>query len=165
MQYIKWVKDKGAELDKVTLKYFTPSYRGLIANRDIKNGEEIITIPRSAIITLAMAKKGVVGAKIVEHKLDLIYPNNSTLATYVLTEMLNPKSDWVNLYQAFPKSVSNFPLFFTPAELKYFEGSHFISTSSMLILSRRSPHAKGGHAEGLQQDSRQGAGLQEALLR
>ncbi len=124
--YVDWMKGEGAKLEKIGLKYFYPSYRGIVARRRIFKGETVIFVPKSAIITLRTAKQGEVGAQLVAKNVQLTYPNNSFLSTYVLSEQAKKESKWKVLFEAFPKSVSNFPAFFTEEEKKLLTGSPFL---------------------------------------
>ena len=92
----------------------------------IAKDEPVMVVPRSAIITLAMAREGVVGAQLMQKGAELIYPNNSYLSTFVLEEATKPLSEWALLLDAFPKSVSNFPIFYTSAERALLNGSTFL---------------------------------------
>ena len=80
------------------------------------------------MITLRLAKDAPIGKKIVSKNANLIYPNNSTLATFVLWEKANPATQWSLIFKAMPQSVSNFPLFYTEEEKKLLTGSHFLRT-------------------------------------
>ena len=130
LKYIRWVKDNGGVFDKVALKYFAPGYRGIVATQDISKDETIMLVPRANIITLAMARSGAIGAKLVEQSAELIYPNNSFLSTFVLDESTKPASPWSLLLEGFPKSVANFPIFYTTAERTLLTGSSFLGEDS-----------------------------------
>ena len=41
----KWLRENGAVFDKLKLVYFGPGYRGIMAARDIKQGETVVFIP------------------------------------------------------------------------------------------------------------------------
>lgn len=133
--YIQWVKKQGADFGKLALKYFSSSYRGISAKQDIKKDDIIVYVPKEAMITLKTARNGPIGTKIVSSNLSMIYPNNSTLSTYVLTEMIKPDSKWAFLFKSFPQSVSNFPLFFSQAELKLLQGSPMMGTFRFRIFA------------------------------
>jgi len=127
MNYINWMKEQGTEMDKITIKYFSKDYRGIIAKKLIQKKEDVIFVPKCAIISLRTAKNGKIGQQLVEKKVSLAYPNNSFLSTYVLSEIANPASKWKVIFDAFPKNVSNFPIFFTETELNLLTGSPFLS--------------------------------------
>jgi len=126
--YANWMKSKGAKFDKVELKWFHTDYRGIVATDVILKNEIIMYIPDAAIISLQVAKQAPIGKKLEMNEGSLIYPNNSTLSSYVLWEMSNPYSPWTFFLKALPKSVSSFPVFYTPNELKLLEGSSFVQS-------------------------------------
>ncbi len=125
-KYTNWMKSLGAQFPKIELKYFRPHYRGIVATDTISKGDIIISVPKEGMITLRMAKQTMIGKKILDHGTSLIYPNNSLLSTYVLLEKANPKTSWAHLLEALPKSVSNFPIFFTKEEKALLTGSQFL---------------------------------------
>jgi hypothetical protein len=122
------MKDNGATFSKITLKFFGPNYRGIVATSPLDKDEVVLSVPKEAIITLTMAKNTSIGKKITSSGTFLIYPNNSTLATYVLLERANPHTKWKYMIDAMPKSVSNFPIFFTEEEKSLLKGSQFLRT-------------------------------------
>jgi hypothetical protein len=115
------------------IRYIAEEYRGVTAGADIEKGETIISVPKNAIITLQMAKETEVGKKIVEQKVSLIYPNNSTLATFVLLEKSKPTTKWKPLFDAFPKKVDNFPIFYNKEELDLLKGTQFLRICSPIF--------------------------------
>ena len=42
-----WMKEGGAEFDKLKLRYYTESFRGIHAAQEIKNGETLLYVPKS----------------------------------------------------------------------------------------------------------------------
>ncbi len=122
------MKSGGAKLDKISLRCFGPSYRGIVAQRRIFLGEPVIVVPREEIVTVWMAKQTEIGAKLATREVPLIYPNNSLLSLFVLMEQAKSESKWHTVFEGFPKSVSNFPLFFTEEEKKLLIGSPFLTT-------------------------------------
>ena len=125
-EYAEWIKSEGATFDKVSLKYFHPDYRGLVANSSIEKEGEVLFVPEKAMITLKMAKESPIGVKLKNGDANLIYPNNSTLSTFVLNEVANPRTKWTFFLKALPKSVTSFPIFFTEEERKLLTGSLFL---------------------------------------
>ena len=41
-----WMKNGGAEFEKLKLRYYTEDYRGVHAARNIKKGETILYVPK-----------------------------------------------------------------------------------------------------------------------
>jgi hypothetical protein len=116
----------GSQFIKIELKYFYKDYRGIVATSNIGKGDVFVFVPKNGMITLSMAKQGRIGKKLVESGANLIYPNNSFLSTYVLTEINDPNSKWKLFIDALPKSVDNFPIFFSPKERQMLTGSGFL---------------------------------------
>jgi len=124
--FTKWMKEKGAEFGKIELKYFYKDYRGVMATDDINENEVIISVPISIMITLEMAREASIGKQCLEKHANLIYPNNSLLSTFVLSEKANPGSPWSLFFKTLPQSVDNFPIFYNKAERNLLEGSNFL---------------------------------------
>ncbi len=158
------MKKNGGLFEKVALKYFAPGYRGIIATQNIAKEETVMLVPRANIITLAMARNGAIGSKLVKQSAELIYPNNSFLSTFVLEESTKAGSVWSLLWEGFPKSVSNFPIFYTSAERALLAGSKFVGIAKA-AKSRGHRCAEGGHEEGLRDDLPNRARVQGALSR
>ena len=80
------MKKGGAELGKLKLRYYSDNYRGVHAQRDIKNGEEVLFVPLNQIITLQMAFRSPIGKLMYEKGLRqrLISPKHSFLGAYLL---------------------------------------------------------------------------------
>ena len=82
----QWMKDDGAEYDKLKMRYYAPDYRGVHAARDVKKGETILYVPRKEIITLEMAMESPIGklmaARNFRHR--LISPKHSFLSCYIM---------------------------------------------------------------------------------
>ena len=58
-----WMKEGGANFDKLKMRYYAPDYRGVHASRSIKKGETILYVPKDEIITLEMAQESPIGAQ------------------------------------------------------------------------------------------------------
>ena len=69
-------------------RFYTPIYRGVHAARDIHAGEEILLVPKEAIITLEMAEASPIGSKMMYHNLmsRLLSPKHGFLTTFILQE-------------------------------------------------------------------------------
>lgn len=90
----RWMKDGGANFDKLKLRYYGPDYRGVHAARNIKKNETILYVPKSEIITLEMAMESPIGALMAARNFRqrLISPKHSFLATYIMQERRKPVS-------------------------------------------------------------------------
>ena len=123
----KWMREWGANFDKLKVRYYAPDYRGVHAARDIKKGETILYVPKSEIITLEMAMESPIGALMHARNFRqrLISPKHSFLATYIMQERRKTDS-WFDKYiDILPKAFDNFPIFYTQVERTWLEGSPF----------------------------------------
>lgn len=139
---LKWLKDGGSQFDKLKIRYYTEDYRGVHAARDIKKGETILYVPKEQIITLEMAFASPVGKKMYEKGLRqrLISPKHSFLCTFIMQERRKPDTEWKYYIDILPKSYTNFPIFFTPEEKKYLEGSPFLDQVEEKIIDIKSDY-------------------------
>ena len=64
--FFDWMKEGGANFDKLKLRYYGPDYRGVHAARDIKKGEQILYVPKKELITLEMAIDTPIGRKMFQ---------------------------------------------------------------------------------------------------
>ena len=123
---LQTLEQGGARLDKLKLRWYAEGYRGVHAKRKIRKNEEILYVPRDLIITLEMAKAAPIGKKMVDAGLDLLSPKHCFLTTYVLQERRNLTSKWKFFLDILPKTMENFPIFFSESEEVHLEGSPFL---------------------------------------
>ena len=57
-----WLKNDGAQFDKLKLRYYTEDYRGVHASRAIKKGETLLLVPLKDLLTLDMAMESPLGS-------------------------------------------------------------------------------------------------------
>ncbi len=124
-RFLKWLKDNGAIFDKLQIRFYTKNYRGVHAKSKIKLNEVFLVVPQRLIMTLEMARESPIGAKMMKANLHLISPKHSFLSTLVMQEKRIPESKWHPYLDILPKDLGSFPIFFTPEEKKWLEGSPF----------------------------------------
>ena len=73
-----------------------------------------------------MAKAAPIGKKMVEAGLDLLSPKHCFLTSYILQERRNVFSKWRFFLEILPKTMENFPIFFSAEEEALLEGSPFL---------------------------------------
>jgi hypothetical protein len=85
-------------------------------------------VPLSLIITLEMAYKTPIGKLMYEKGLRqrLISPKHSFLCCYLMQERRKERSPFAPYLEILPKSLRDFPIFFTDAEKEYLKGSPFL---------------------------------------
>jgi len=74
-----------------------------------------------------MAQTTTISQKIIKNNLELLSPKHSFLSTYILREKNNPKSFWKPYLDLLPTHYHSMPIFFTPEELTWLEGSPFLN--------------------------------------
>jgi histone-lysine N-methyltransferase SETD3 len=134
--FTKWLADGGVDMGKIKIRYYAPSYRGVHARGTIRRNEVFLVVPRKLLITLEMAKATPIGAQMVKAKVDLLSPKHSYLSSFVLQERRKPETFWAPYFEMLPKSVSNFPVFFTVEEKQLLAGSPFLRTSAADLQAR-----------------------------
>ena len=127
-KFVGWLQKGGTMFDKIKIRYYSPDYRGVHARTKIRKNEVFLLIPKERIITLEMAKSAPIGAKMELAHLSLLSPKHSFLSSFVLQERRKPDSIWEPYLDILPKCLSSFPVFFTPEEKKWLEGSPFLGT-------------------------------------
>ncbi|KAJ2009299.1 hypothetical protein GGI04_000548, partial [Coemansia thaxteri] len=55
----RWSKERGFPKTKLTLAYFPDTFRGMMATRDIEQGEAIVRVPDRLLVTASKAKAAV----------------------------------------------------------------------------------------------------------
>jgi len=110
-----WMRNDGAEFDKLKVRYYAPDYRGVHAAREIKKGETILYVPLKEIITLEMAMESPIGSLMAARNFRqrLVSPKHSFLATYIMEERRKPNSWFDKFIDILPKCFDNFPIFYT----------------------------------------------------
>jgi histone-lysine N-methyltransferase SETD3 len=63
---------------------------------------------------------------------ELNSPKHCLLTTYILQEKYNKNSKWKYYLDILPQDYTNFPIFYTDGELKYLEGSPFLSKYTLI---------------------------------
>lgn len=124
-RYEEWLINSGGTMFRTGIKQFSEDYRGIVAKENIKKGRILVMVPKDLIITMSLVKSSSIAQRIIESGKTLIYPNNSLMAAFVISEQANPDSKWKLFLLALPKSTSSFPVFFTEKEKQLLIGSHF----------------------------------------
>lgn len=125
---LDWMQNGGADFSKLKLRYYSENYRGVHASRNIVNGETVLFVPLKQIVTLEMAFKSPIGQLMYEKGLRtrLISPKHSFLGTYLMQERRKADKQFTEYLDILPKSLRDFPIFFTEAERHWLKGSPFL---------------------------------------
>lgn len=122
-----WMKEGGAEFNKLKLRYYTEDYRGVHASQSINKGETILYVPLNELLTLDMAMQSPIGSLMAARNFRnrLISPKHSFLATYIMEEKRKSNSPFLKFIDILPKGFTNFPIFYTKEEREWLVGSPF----------------------------------------
>lgn len=133
---LKWLLDGGSIFPKLYMKWYSADFRGVHALTPVRNGEVIMSIPITHIMTCEDAKKCEMGAKIVRSGYD-IQSEDSYLAAYLLQEKHNQNSYWKPYLDCLPKDYANMPIYFGPELLAMLKGSFSLEMRAARIQSLR----------------------------
>ena len=100
--------------------------RGVSALVDIEPESTIVTVPLKCLITVEMGKATDVGQAVIAADLELDAPKHVFLMLYMLIDRRNPHSFFRPYYDILPKKLSNMPIFWTPEELAWLQGSYLL---------------------------------------
>jgi len=103
--------------------------RGVHARTHIPPNTVCVTIPRRCLITVEMGQATPIGQAILDSDLDLDAPKHIFLMIYLLWDrkVNGPSSFFHPYYDILPKTLCNMPIFWTPEELSYLEGSYLLT--------------------------------------
>ncbi|KAJ2443304.1 hypothetical protein GGI03_008039 [Coemansia sp. RSA 2337] len=111
-----WCKEQGLPKTKLTLAYFPDTFRGMMATRDISQGEDVVRVPERLLITASkvkqamLARAAVDGGSIQSNCWDLSEHQSLTYWVYVEAE-LQEHSEWYSYICSLPRDFASIPLF------------------------------------------------------
>jgi SET domain len=103
--------------------------RGVHASTDIPKGTLLISVPRRCIVTTDMGRTLPLAKKIKESEHHLYAPRHIYIVLYILWDITTNGSDsfFHPYYDVLPKSFPNCPIYWSPEELEYLEGSFLVN--------------------------------------
>lgn len=113
----RWCKQQGLPKTKLTLAYFPETYRGMMATRDIAEGEDLITVPERLLITASKVKECVQtnsGKAYHGSRWDLSEIQSLVYWVYMLVcQKLgsDTTTGWNSYLRSLPKEFNSLPLF------------------------------------------------------
>lgn len=125
-EFTQWAKSSGTEFGKIRIKQFAPDYRGVCAQKQIKAEEQILSVPEELIITEEKGKNTKLGRLVAESGMEPDYPFLFYLAIFILEEMMKKDSLWKPYMDVYPKTASNFPIFYTNEEKALLVGTSML---------------------------------------
>ncbi|XP_066981550.1 actin-histidine N-methyltransferase [Macrobrachium rosenbergii] len=119
--FMTWLKENNVRMTGVEVTDYGDAGFGLRATEDLKQGQEVICVPQSAMLTEETAKKSYLGS-LMERDPILQHMSNVSLALHVLGEYVNPSSPWLPYLRFLPSTYST-TLYFTPQQMQMLKGS------------------------------------------
>ena len=126
-EFVRWLRENGAKFPDLYFKCYSRDVRGVHTRRRIPPYQQIIAIPLKCIITDQTGRNTPLGRRLeaVSHKLTV--PNHCQVIVYMMTtRKTGNRSFYAPYYKTLPYSFDNFPIFWTPDELKKLEGSDLV---------------------------------------
>jgi histone-lysine N-methyltransferase SETD3 len=122
----KWLETGNAR-SNLEIRLYAKNYRGTHAKKPLENDEEIIFVPRGLMLTLEVAETIDIGKKMkeLEDSFSNFNIEVNLLAAFLLHEKKNPDSFWKPYIEMLPTSYDTNPLFYSPEEMYWLEGSPF----------------------------------------
>ena len=122
---IKWLLENGAEFPNLEIKHYNETFRGIVTNKNVKRGAEILKIPHSCIMTTLKAQECEAGLELKKSGWE---PSSSHtwLSLFLLQEKLNKNSFWKPFIDILPPTYGDFPQFYNQSELKKLKGSFIL---------------------------------------
>jgi len=119
--FTAWLSGLGAVINKVDIAEYGAQGLGLRVTDDIEEGDEVIKIPRKAMMSVETAKSSSIGTLIERDPLLQTMPN-VVLAIHLLIERNSPASIWEPYINILPHTYTTV-LYFTPTQLEGLKGS------------------------------------------
>lgn len=119
--FTAWLQDLGAVIDGVEVADYGDHGLGLRVTRDLEEGEQVIRIPKKAMMSVETAKASSIGSLIERDPLLQTMPN-VVLAVHLLIERNSPASLWEPYINSLPHSYTTV-LYFSPEQLEGLRGS------------------------------------------
>jgi len=122
-----WLVRNGSKFPKLELKDYGNEVRGCHSTSDVGDDEIIIEVPLKCLITVEMGQDTDIGRQILASNIELDAPKHIFLMIFMLLDRRNPHSFFKPYYDILPPTLSNMPIFWSPKELSYLEGSYILA--------------------------------------
>ncbi|CAL4207208.1 unnamed protein product, partial [Meganyctiphanes norvegica] len=119
--FLKWLKEKGIEINNLEIKKFGELGLGLCAVKDLAQSDQLIVVPENAMISENTARNSYLGSLIKRDPI-LQHMGNISLSLHVLGEYANSQSTWQPYLRILPLSYDT-TLYFTPEQVHGLKGS------------------------------------------
>jgi len=130
INFVSWMRNSGADINKTTLVIYNKGSRGLHAVANIEPYETIISIPFSLAITIDPITESSLGQNIIANKMLNEYWQAFIFSVILILEERDNEAGffkpWIDIL---PKYASDYPAFFTEEEKLWLKGSNTLSIS------------------------------------
>ena len=118
MAFSEWLETNGAVVDGLEITEVSEGggELGLRATKELKMGDNTLTIPRKLMMSLDTAKNSEIG-RLIEKDMMLQKMNNVALSLHLLLEKTSPASFWEPYINVLPQSY-NTVLYFSPDDFQ-----------------------------------------------
>jgi len=129
---LDWLSRHGVRLPAFQISPDQRAGRVVYAAADLRKGEEVLSVPHAAIVTLDAARRSSIGRQMRAADMDLP-SGHSFLAAHLLAERRRPTSPFTPYLDILPTSFPTVPLFFHKELLPVLKGSF----AAHLMVRRR----------------------------
>ncbi len=128
----EWLIKQGAQVRSITLAEGGPAGRYVQATEDIPAGQEVLRVPKSAMLTVEAARKSQIGRKLANADMDSP-GGHYWLSAYLIAERRRKASAILPYLETLPEEFPTVPLFFPKESLPLLKGSF----AARLLVKRR----------------------------
>ncbi|KAK2560011.1 SET domain-containing protein 4 [Acropora cervicornis] len=115
---LKWAKQNGIYFGKLCPAMFTQTGRGLMTNKNLIQGDKVISVPGNMLITLKTANESKIGIQLSKLQTKHLLSTKQMLCVFLLYEKYRGRSSfWYPYIATLPKSF-NTPAYFSEEEIQ-----------------------------------------------
>jgi len=123
------MKDKGAKVGSVEVKYDRSARRHVLASRTISAGETVLSIPIECVLFDSMHTDDPILSE-VQKKME----PRIALAFIIAAELKKENSKFAPFLTSIPSKTSSYLVYYTNAENEYAKGSTLMCNLNILIM-------------------------------
>ncbi|WP_281557477.1 SET domain-containing protein [Thalassomonas sp. RHCl1] len=127
---LEWLMTAGIDCSVMRINDLNNGERQLVATRTIHAGEKLLTLPRSHLMSVGLARQSDIGEKLAQAGGK---EGHALLSAYLLQENNRENSFWAPYLEMLPTHFNHIPLFYSTDMLSQLQGSPVIE----MILMRR----------------------------
>ena len=119
------VLQNGGKIINIDYQVIEPGYKGMVATEDIAQGDIIVFVPQSLLITRDVVSESKTFQSLKDQNVveKLQKPDSLEFSVYLMEQKREPDSIWKHYLGLWPTSYATFPMFYTNEEMAWLEGS------------------------------------------